>query len=165
MLLKPEGESSIDKAEISQPLCTAVQVALVNLLQKWGVLPAAVVGHSSGEIAAAYAAGAFTSEIAIRIAYYRGCVAKSLKHGSMAAIGLGRKEVEDLLTPGVRIACENSGSSVTISGDDDIVESTIAKIRIRSPDLLTRKLRVEIAYHSRKFSSAFCRVLFLTLFA
>jgi acyl transferase domain-containing protein len=142
----------IDKAELSQPLCTAVQVALINLLRKWGLSPAAVVGHSSGEIAAAYAAGAFTSDVAIRLAYLRGFVTKYVKrHGAMAAIGLGRCAVESFLTPGVVIACENSGSSVTISGDKDVVQRAMANINIHRPEVLVRKLKLDVAYHSRKF--------------
>jgi acyl transferase domain-containing protein len=148
-LLKSDGLSNIHKAEMSQPLCTAVQVALVNLLQSWGISPSAVVGHSSGEIAAAYAAGAFNMDTAIRIAFYRGFVANVInRKGSMAAIGLGRNVVEPYLTSGVVLACENSGGSVTISGDEDVVQNTIAKILIDSPDALARRLKVEIGYHS-----------------
>jgi malonyl CoA-acyl carrier protein transacylase/SAM-dependent methyltransferase len=148
-LLKSDGLSNIHKAEMSQPLCTAVQVALVNLLQSWGISLSAVVGHSSGEIAAAYAAGAFNMDTAIRIAFYRGFVANVInRKGSMAAIGLGRNVVEPYLTSGVVLACENSGGSVTISGDEDVVQNTIAKILIDSPDALARRLKVEIGYHS-----------------
>ena len=144
--------SSIHKAERSQPLCTAVQVALVNLLRSWGISPSAVVGHSSGELAAAYAAGAFTSDVAIKLAYYRGFVAKAQKRrGAMAAVGLGRDAVEAFLTPGVVVACVNSGSSVTISGDKQQVNDIVSTIKAQRPDVLVRKLRVEIAYHSRKF--------------
>ena len=149
----PDGRSNIHKAEMSQPLCTAVQVALVNLVKLWGLSPTAVVGHSSGEIAGAYAAGAFTKKTAIRLAFYRGFVANAIKRkGAMAAIGFGREAVEPYLTPGVTLACENSASSVTISGDDDVVAKTIAKVQSHQPDVLARKLKVEIAYHSRKSS-------------
>src|SRR5690348_6169805 len=107
-LLQPEALSSLSKAEFSQPLCAAVQVALVNLLRGWGVLPAAVMGHSSGEIAAAYAAGSLTPDEAITLAYYRGFVAKQQNRpGGMASVGLGRIEAEPLLIPGLTIACEN----------------------------------------------------------
>ncbi len=151
-LLRPEGSSMVAKAEFSQPLCTAVQVALVNLVCTWGLSPAAVVGHSSGEIAAAYAAGAFTGDVAIKLAYLRGFVSKCItRRGAMAAIGLGRYAAKSLLTPGVVIACENSGNSITISGDEDAVQNTITNINIHSPETLTRRLKVDVAYHSSKF--------------
>lgn len=151
-LLRPEDSSMISKAELSQPLCTAVQVALIDLLRTWGVSPVAVVGHSSGEIAAAYAAGAFSSDVAIRLAYFRGLVAGTIKRrGAMAAIGLGRYSVEPFVNPGVVIACENSGSSTTISGDETAVQKTIAKIVSQNPEVFARKLKVGVAYHSRRF--------------
>lgn len=71
-LSKNDSESRINDAEFSQALCTVLQVALVELLADWGVKPQAAAGHSSGEIAAAYSAGAIDQESAWRIAYWRG---------------------------------------------------------------------------------------------
>lgn len=71
-LSKPVSESNINDAEFSQALCSVLQVALVDLLQDWGVRPRAAAGHSSGEIAAAYSTGAIDQESAWRIAYWRG---------------------------------------------------------------------------------------------
>jgi acyl transferase domain-containing protein len=151
-LLKNESLSCLSKAEYAQPLVTAVQVALVNLLRQFGVKPAAVVGHSSGEIAAAYAANAITANEAIIIAYYRGQVTKGFsRRGGMAALGLGREDVIPFLTPGVSIACENSPSSVTLSGDEDALNATCQSIKTALPDVFLRPLKVEMAYHSRKF--------------
>jgi acyl transferase domain-containing protein len=64
-LLKEESESRISEAEISQPATTAIQIALVDLLESLSISPSRVVGHSSGEVAAAYAAGALRRESAI----------------------------------------------------------------------------------------------------
>ncbi|KAK1563960.1 acyl transferase, partial [Colletotrichum navitas] len=102
-----------------QPLCTAVQVAMVDLLESIGVKPAAVVGHNSGELAAAYTAGALTAKEAIIGAYQRGQAAKlQNRKGAMAAVGLGWDEVEPFLNqPRIVVACENSPKSVTLSGD------------------------------------------------
>ncbi|RFU79720.1 polyketide synthase [Trichoderma arundinaceum] len=148
-LRKTGKESRLMAAEFSQPCCTAIQVALVDVLASWGVRPTGVVGHSSGEIAAAYASGALTRDAAIQIAYYRGVVAKDVKsRGAMAAIGLGRSAVESLLKPGVIVGCENSPSSVTLSGDFNAVEETMQTIREAHPDVLVRALRVDCAYHS-----------------
>ena len=60
VLSESDNKSIIGKAEYSQPICTALQIALVDLLATWGIAPSAVVGHSSGEIAAFYAADALT---------------------------------------------------------------------------------------------------------
>lgn len=122
--------------------------------------PSAVVGHSSGEIAAAYAAGALNLEEAIIAAYYRGYVLKKPQRvGGMAAIGMGKEEVRTYLVPGVRIACENSTSSVTLSGDLDILENIMSKIKEQMPNVFVRKLQVELAYHSRKTQINSCRIL------
>lgn len=112
-----------------------------------------MVGHSSGEIAAAYAAGAITAESAIKIAYYRGRLSKfARKDGAMLAVGLGSKALEPYLVDGAVIACENSSTSVTVSGDEVAVDDVAAKIRELHPDVLIRRLRVQQAYHSRKSS-------------
>ncbi|KAL6872001.1 putative polyketide synthase [Trichoderma novae-zelandiae] len=148
-LLQPSEESKIQQPEFSQPICTALQIALVNLLRSWGVTPAAVVGHSSGEMGAAYAAGALTLEAAIIIAYYRGQVTQYHgKAGAMAAVGLGLDDVTPFLRDGVVVACENSPKSVTLSGDVDVLDEVTASIKEAMPDCFARKLRVERAYHS-----------------
>ncbi|KAH8658158.1 KR domain-containing protein [Xylariales sp. PMI_506] len=148
-LMKPTETSNLSKASISQPLCTAVQIALVDTLARYGVRPYAVVGHSSGEMAAAYAAGRLTSNEAITAAYYRGIVSGEVqKCGGMAAIGMGWDEVKPYLTPGVVIACENSPSSVTISGDKDRLGEVLTAIKNAQPSVLARELKVDKAYHS-----------------
>ncbi|KAK2756138.1 Type I Iterative PKS [Arachnomyces sp. PD_36] len=141
--------SKVNEAEFSQPLCTAVQIGLVRILDQWGIKPSSVVGHSSGEIAAAYAAGAITAPCAIILAYYRGKVAKSQEgFGAMAAVGLGPEEVTPFLRQGITIACYNSPRSVTISGDEDGINCVLERINIENPGTLCRRLRVKIAYHS-----------------
>ncbi|KAJ4388197.1 hypothetical protein N0V93_008804 [Gnomoniopsis smithogilvyi] len=148
-LIKPASKTRIDKAEFSQPLCTALQICLVSLLKELGVLPDCVVGHSSGEIAAAYAAGAIDVEDAILIAYMRGQATKSqTQSGAMAAVGRGAAWVRQLLPDGVVVACENSGSSTTVSGDSDAVNAFIEKVKERDAEVFVRHLRVEQAYHS-----------------
>ncbi|KAG7403524.1 Highly reducing polyketide synthase FUM1 [Fusarium oxysporum f. sp. raphani] len=148
-LSRPEESSNVGRAEFSQPLVCAVQVALVDLLRSWGIVPAAVVGHSSGEVAAAYAAGAISSEEAITIAYYRGYVNQQYtRDGGMAAIGMGAQEVTPYLVEGVTVACENSPQSVTLSGDKGALGEICQKIKDQVPDCFIRQLKVNIAYHS-----------------
>ena len=149
------AEADIDQINtpcFSQTLCCALQIALVNLLATWGVVPAAVIGHSSGEIAASYAAGAITAESAIALSYYRGLLVDEIgKPGAMAAIGLGRTQVASYLRDGVVIACENSPNSVTLSGEPYRVEDIMNKIRSDHPNALCRMLRVDRSYHSGIF--------------
>ncbi|TVY84105.1 Highly reducing polyketide synthase FUM1 [Lachnellula suecica] len=148
-LRKKKLKSQLSKAEFSQPLCTVVQVAIVNLLRTWGVTPAAVAGHSSGEIAAAYATGTLTKREAVLAAYFRGFATKEkLADGAMAAVGLGADQVRPYLTKGVVVACENSPSSTTISGDREAVECLITVLQRDLPEVFVRALQVDNAYHS-----------------
>ncbi|PWY84422.1 polyketide synthase [Aspergillus eucalypticola CBS 122712] len=149
-LLKPALTSRVQTAELSQPLCTAVQIGLVDLFAAVGVTPAAVVGHSSGEIGAAYAAGALTAREAIIAAWQRGLAAAGqTRPGAMAAIGLGWEEVQSFLSPPtVVVACENSPKSVTLSGDTQEVQAAVARIKKEYPTVTARLLKVDKAYHS-----------------
>ncbi|KAJ3494818.1 hypothetical protein NLG97_g3829 [Lecanicillium saksenae] len=148
-LKKSAKSSRVNIAEFSQPLCTAVQIALVDCFRSIGVNANAVVGHSSGEIAGAYAANALTLEEAITAAYHRGAVAeKQKKEGAMAAIGLSWDDVKPFLTPTVGVACDNSPNSVTISGDAAKVGEVVQAISEAIPDVLARLLKVNKAYHS-----------------
>jgi acyl transferase domain-containing protein len=148
--LRQESTASrVHEAEFSQPLCVALQIGLVNLLASWGICASTVVGHSSGEIVAAYAARAITMRTAIILAYYRGKVAKSLEGlGAMVAVGLAPDEVLPYLTHGVVVACHNSPHSITLSGDKDSVDRAVRNIKAANSDTLCRRLPVRIAYHS-----------------
>jgi len=125
---------------------------VVNILKDWGVEPTAVLGHSSGEIAAAYACDALTMEEAIICAYLRGRATKKPADtpGAMAAIGLGAFEILPHLTEGVVIACENSPSNTTLSGDEDKIMEVLQAMKDHRPDVSARRLQVDMAYHSRE---------------
>ncbi|KAH7024908.1 uncharacterized protein B0I36DRAFT_416764 [Microdochium trichocladiopsis] len=151
----PES-SRLSEAALSQPLCTAVQVALCNLLDRAGIRFHTVVGHSSGEIGAAYAAGRISATDAIRIAYYRGVHAihaggSSGQKGSMIAVGFGIDEAKIFCSSAVMkgrltVAASNSPSGVTLSGDEDAVKE--AKALLDERGLFNRVLQVDTAYHS-----------------
>lgn len=134
-LSKPKETSQIYKSSFSQPLCTALQLGLVKLWQSWGVTPTAVMGHSSGEIGAAFAAGYISLRDAIIIAYYRGLflgsdapVASLGPKGAMCAVGLSDFDSQKLLESyrgRVALAAINSPSSCTLSGDDDAIKEIV----------------------------------------
>ncbi len=151
ILLEYSEKVSIDDAEFAQPLCTAIQIAIVQLLESWGVRPAVTVGHSSGEIAAGYAAGLISADDAILAAYYRGKVAKDVHtDGAMMAVGLGAEAVEPYLTDThgkVVVACHNSPQLVTLSGDADELQAV--KARLDASNVFARQVNTKgKAYHS-----------------
>lgn len=114
-----------------------------------GAIPEATIGHSSGEIASAYASGILSMREAIIISFYRGVATKfQTLHGGMAAIGLGADAVAPYLTEGVVIAAENSPDSVTLSGDVEPLEKVILAVKTEKPETFARRLQVDMAYHS-----------------
>ncbi|KAL6816622.1 putative polyketide synthase [Trichoderma sp. SZMC 28015] len=123
--------TKVHATSISIPVCVAVQIGLVRLLKSWGIKPAAVTSHSSGEISAAYAVGALTHRQAMATAYYRAILAAEEsarvgpQKGGMAAV------VAD---------------SVTVSGDNEAVAAVEALCK--DEGVFARKLKVEQAYHS-----------------
>lgn len=152
-------KSRVISTAIGQPSSTAIQIALVNLLVSWGVKPSAVVGHSSGEIAAAYACGSLSFESALTVAFYRGLVVGNMAvnhpsiRGAMLAVGLSEEEARRYIAEvpaekgQVEVACVNSPRSTTLSGD----RAAILKIqsKLEANQVFVRRLAVSTAYHSR----------------
>ena len=134
-LSKATETSNIYRAEFSQPLCTALQLGLVAVLKSWGVTPDAVVGHSSGEICAAYAAGILSLRDAMVVSYYRGlvlgrCPAQK-SEGSMCAVGLNEGDSKTLIEDfagHVQIAAVNSPSSCTLSGNVGAIREIVKQL-------------------------------------
>ncbi|KAI9647281.1 hypothetical protein NHQ30_003664 [Ciborinia camelliae] len=159
-LNKDVTSSLINEAHISQPACTAIQLALTDLLRSWNITPTSVAGHSSGEIGAAYAAGIIPLDSCMAIAYYRGIAAVELREkfpdlrGSMMAVGCSKEEIEPLIdgliAKTVRIACFNSPSSLTISGDELAIDEL--QVLLEQKQMFNRKLQVNVAYHSQHMS-------------
>ncbi|KAK4235121.1 hypothetical protein C8A03DRAFT_46686 [Achaetomium macrosporum] len=155
-LLKDASSSRIGEAALSQPLCTALQILQVDLLRAGGVEFAAVVGHSSGEIGAAYAAGLISAEDAICIAYYRGLHSalargREGQAGAMMAVGTSLKDAQELIDEAelgsrVAVAAVNSAVSLTLSGDEDAIEEL--KTIFEDEKKFARRLKVDKAYHS-----------------
>ncbi|CAG8958684.1 hypothetical protein HYFRA_00011526 [Hymenoscyphus fraxineus] len=156
LILANSDSSRMSEAAISQPVCTAVQIVLVDLLGFAGIKLHAVVGHSSGEIGAAYAAGFLKAQDAIRIAYFRGLYAHLAMSphggkGAMMAVGTTFEDASDFceleaFKGRIQIAARNSSSSITLSGDEDAVVDAIAIFKDEGK--FARQLKVDTAYHS-----------------
>ncbi|KAL4902785.1 hypothetical protein BDW74DRAFT_186745 [Aspergillus multicolor] len=163
-----DSTAPVSEASLSQPLCTAVQIILVDLLRAAGVKFHAVVGHSSGEIAAAYAAGFVNAWDAIRIAYYRGYYAKLAagpagERGAMLAAGTSFEDASELchiddFDGRICVAAHNSPTSVTLSGDIDAVNQ--AQGVLEEEEKFARVLKVDTAYHSAHMAK--CSASYLT---
>ncbi|KAI0911235.1 hypothetical protein F4823DRAFT_586429 [Ustulina deusta] len=152
-MLSASGEGNdgrINEADVAQPLCTAIQIALVDIFSDWNITPSVSIGHSSGEIAAAYAAGLISAPEAIIAAFTRGrAVRETASAGSMLAVGLGANDVAKWLPSNpqkVCIACQNSPGSVTLSGDATAI-SELARA-MKEEGVFTQELKTGRAYHS-----------------
>ena len=137
--------------EIAQPLLFALQVGLFETLIARGLCVDAVLGHSVGEVAAAYAAGAFNLEQAVRVIHERSAAQGLTRgHGRMAAIGLGLAEAQAEISRyegEIEIAAVNSPASVTLSGSLPALEQVNAQLDRRG--VFCRILDLDYAFHGR----------------
>lgn len=155
-LLAPPETSRVYQANISQTVCTAVQVMMVQLLRAAGIEFSCVVGHSSGEMAAAYTAGYLSARDAVRAAYFRGVHSQLAKGsngqpGGMIAVGTNFEDAEELcelddFKGRLCVAASNSAELVTLSGDLDAVQE-VKKI-LDAEEKFNKQLQVDKGYHS-----------------
>src|SRR3954454_12190276 len=149
-LTADEGSSRINLTHVAQPAVFALQVGLATLWRSWGIEPAAIVGHSVGEVAAAHVAGVLDLEDAVRLIFHRSRLQQlTAGQGAMLAVGLPAEEAEQLLAgheDRVSIAAVNSPGDVTLSGDADALEDIAASLRRKLT--FCQFLQVEVPYHS-----------------
>jgi 1-acyl-sn-glycerol-3-phosphate acyltransferase len=149
-LLADEATSRMGDADVAQAANFALQVALTELLASWGIEPDGVLGHSAGEMAAAYAAGALSLDDAALVTYHRSRLqAPMAGRGKMLAVGVDEEEAQKLLAPydgRVELAAVNAPESVTLTGDAEILGQLLAALTERQ--VFARMLPVEIPYHS-----------------
>ncbi|RAK71065.1 ketoacyl-synt-domain-containing protein [Aspergillus fijiensis CBS 313.89] len=148
--------SRINHPDVYQVITTTLQLCLIDLLSSWNIRPRSVVGHSGGEIAAAYAAGALSFSDALKVAFHRGQLIASLEGspkrtaGGMLAVGWSAEQVQPYLSQlengVVAVACYNSPRSVTLAGDLAGIRE-LEKI-LPEHGALVKRLNVGVAYHS-----------------
>ncbi len=150
ILTAPESRSPMQETEFAQPANFAVQVALAELWRSWGIQPDAIVGHSAGEAAAQYLAGALSWEDAVCVIYHRSRLQQLTSGtGQVMAAGMSFETAKQIVSDyaeHVSIAAINSPSAVTLSGDATALEK-IAR-RLQAAQVFHRFLQVKVPYHS-----------------
>ncbi|GCE51339.1 type I polyketide synthase [Thermosporothrix hazakensis] len=135
---------------VTQPAIFAVQVGLAQLLRSWGIHPGAVIGHSMGEVAAAFVAGALSLEAATQIICERSRLMKCVQgQGSMLMLELAPEEVASFIQgkeAHVSLAAINGPNSVILAGKRDTLAQLQAKAEERH--LFSRQVKVDVASHS-----------------
>ena len=153
-------QAELDEVRLAQPVVFMIQCALVEMLKTWGVHADIVVGHSAGEVAAAYACGALSLAEATRLVHRRATLQQRMAgSGRMLAVGLDRSGVEALLDelnipsrpdgdrrPQVEIACENAPASMVVCGKEAELQPVMAALERRN--LKSVLLAGNIAFHS-----------------
>jgi polyketide synthase 7 len=144
------GAPGLDRVDVVQPALWAVMVSLAELWRSMGVQPDAVIGHSQGEIAAAYVAGALSLQDAARVVALRSRLLVRLSGaGGMVSLACGAAQAEDLVAPWgdrLNIAAVNGVSAVAVSGEVDALAELIQ--RCEADGIRARRIDVDYASHS-----------------
>jgi myxalamid-type polyketide synthase MxaE and MxaD len=144
------AQSRLNQVDAIQPALFAVHVGLVALWRSWGVEPQAVIGHSLGEAAAAFAAGALSLDDAMRVVCHRSRLfLRTVGRGAMAAVELSVEDAMRILRgfeDRVSIAANNGPSSTILSGDPAALETILDQLR--RDDVFCRPVAVDFASHS-----------------
>ena len=146
---------SLDDIGVIQPAIFAVQVALAALWRSWGVEPAALIGHSMGEVAAAHVAGALNLDDAARVICARARLLRGAAHGgAMISAELSRAEADEFIAGregDIAVAACNSVRSTVLSGDSNVLSELMSEIRRR--DRFCRWVDVDVASHSPRMNA------------
>ncbi|MFF7945186.1 beta-ketoacyl synthase N-terminal-like domain-containing protein, partial [Nocardia gamkensis] len=150
LVFDPDGARLLDRTEFTQPALFAFEVALFRLLESFGVVPDALIGHSIGELTAAYLAGVWSLPDACALVVARGRLMGALPgDGAMLAAAIPEERAVNLLDEfggQVSIAAVNGPASVVLSGATTVIDAVAD--RLATANAQTSRLRVSHAFHS-----------------
>lgn len=141
-----EARRLASQTRVAQPALFVLEYALVQTWRSWGLEPAALIGHSLGELVAACVAGVFSLEDALRLVVARGRLMQECAPGAMLAVPLPESELMALLGPSLCLAAENGPRACVVSGPDEAVRALAATLEARG--VATRRLDTSHAFHS-----------------
>ncbi len=151
-LSRDEASSRIDDTSVAQPAIFALQIALADWWKARGVSPTCVIGHSVGEVAAAYCSGIYTLNDAIKIIYHRSHLQATTRgSGRMVVVAISPDKAKALIQgfeDQVTISAINSPGLVTLAGDTKVLESIIEPLE--KDQVFIRWLDVDYAFHTNK---------------
>jgi acyl transferase domain-containing protein/thioesterase domain-containing protein len=159
-----EGDDSFRRLQapsVALPALFATEVAMGRLLGSWGITPAAMIGHSAGEYAAACLAGVVTMEDGLALVALRGRLFETLPKGAMVSVSLPEHELRAMLPEGLSIAAVNAADLCVASGPEALVEQLEATLAGREID--ATRIHIDVAAHSSMLEpilaefGAFCR--------
>ena len=149
-LKRNEADTRVGETEIAQPAIFALQIALARLWQSWGIKPAAVVGHSVGEVAAAHISGTLSLKDAVKVIYHRGrLMQRATGFGKMASVDLSVDEALKAIKGyegRLGVGAHNSPENTVLSGEEDALRAVLKKLDEQG--VYTKMLRVNYAFHS-----------------
>jgi len=149
-LMRDESDTRVGETEVAQPTIFTIQVALTRLWESWGIRPAAVVGHSVGEVAAAYVSGTLSLKDAVKVIYHRGkLMQRATGFGKMASVALSVEEARQAIRgyeDKIGVGAHNSPENTVLSGEPEALQEVIDQLEAKG--VYTKMLRVNYAFHS-----------------
>lgn len=149
LLRAPEdasAEALLGQTRLAQPALFTVEYALAQLLREWGAQPAALLGHSIGEVTAACVAGVFTLADAVELVSLRGKLIQECGTGAMAAVGAPLETVAAMLPPGTSVAAVNAPEQIVVAGSESGIGALLSQAA--AAGVRCTRLPVEHGFHS-----------------
>ncbi|MCU1501643.1 MAG: polyketide/non-ribosomal peptide synthetase [Ilumatobacteraceae bacterium] len=158
-----EAGRRLARPSVALPALFATEYAMAKLLESWGITPAAMIGHSAGEYAAACLAGVISMEDGLSLVALRGTLFETLPEGAMLSVPLPEAETRELMLDGLSIAAVNAAELCVVSGPVALISEMEALLAGRDVD--TARIHIDVAAHSSMLDpilaefEAFCRTV------
>ncbi|WP_298734503.1 type I polyketide synthase [uncultured Chitinophaga sp.] len=151
-ILFGEDSSLLDRTEYTQVALFVVEYCLANALQRWGVKPAALIGHSLGEYVVACIVDCLTLDDALKLVYHRGRLMGMMPSGAMALVRTTQEELSPLLLNNISVCAVNAPDSIVVGGTIEDIQQQCILLSANKIEYI--KLKVSHAYHTPMMNNA-----------